>query len=94
MFGALSPSTDVDPFDAVDGRDGAVDAADHDTELSGQIVGKFSRFTDVQTRLKKEHKRKATWLGGGTNAPVGVGPEELLIGRCAAFTVDAALTRP
>jgi hypothetical protein len=51
VFRALSPSTDVDALDAVDGRDGAVDAANNHAELSGQVIGKFSRFTDVQTRL-------------------------------------------
>ncbi|HKN45591.1 MAG TPA: hypothetical protein VJW23_16895, partial [Propionibacteriaceae bacterium] len=78
VFRALPPSTDVNPFDAVDGRDGAVDAADHHAQLSGQI---------------KEHKRKAAWFGGGTDAPVGVAPQVFLIERRASLTVDAALTR-
>jgi len=56
VFRALPPSTDVDPFDAVDGRDGAVDAADHHAELSGQIIGEFSRFTDVLIAPRRDER--------------------------------------
>jgi hypothetical protein len=60
---------------------------------AASVVATAIAVLDVQTRLWKEHKRKAAWLGGGTDAPVGVGPEVGLIGRCAALALDAALTR-
>ena len=92
MFRALPPSTDVNPFDPVDGRDGAVDAADHHAQLGGQVIWEVlpvHRRADAvlekstsEGHLARRWDGRASWhLSRGTNRASG------------SLAVDAALTR-
>jgi hypothetical protein len=80
----------VDTSDLADGEHGALDAAEHDSLLLRELVGKVGGTVVVGAWLEDQDDRKASRLER-PEPPAVVGPEVVAVGLGAGRAVDAAL---